>query len=172
MSAERNALAGAASDGSVVGSHAVTYRLSSRPMRATACCDKCVGQCLSRMRGNLHVRLCVQERLMCPAGDRPAGVRIGSPVAGRAGRRETEGAEAPRQPHPWDVCKWSGRNECEREVAPKMSSPGGRARNREGEGSTARRKPIDATGCSGGVVSDGTSIRIHQATGEALLVPT
>ena len=53
-----------------------------------------------------------------------------------------------------------------------MSSPGGRARNREGEGSMARRKPIDAAGCSGGVVSDGTSTRTHQATGETLLVPT
>jgi hypothetical protein len=53
---ERNALAGAASDGSVVGSRAVTYRLSASPMPATACCDKCVGQCLSRMRGNSHVR--------------------------------------------------------------------------------------------------------------------
>ena len=35
--------------------------------------------------------------------------------------------------------KLSGRNDCEREVAPKVRSPGGRARNREGEGSTARR---------------------------------
>src|SRR3954447_26139998 len=66
----------------------------------------------------------------------------------------------------------SGRNESEREVAPKMSSPGGRARNREGEGSMAHRNPIDAVGCSGGVVSDGTTTRTHQATGETLLVPT
>src|SRR5436190_15639557 len=65
----------------------------------------------------------------------------------------------------------SGRNESEREVAPKVSSPGGRARNREGEGSTARRKPIDAAGRSGGVVSDGTTTRTRRATGEALLVP-
>ena len=64
-----------------------------------------------------------------------------------------------------------GRNESEREVAPKVSSPGGRARNREGEVSTTRRKPIDAAGCPGGVVSDGTTTRTHQATGEALLVP-
>ena len=66
----------------------------------------------------------------------------------------------------------SGRNESEREVAPKVSSPGGRARNREGEGRTARRRPIDAAGRSGGVVSDGTTTRAHRATGEALLVPT
>src|SRR6516164_3611157 len=118
------------------------------------------------------VRLCVQERLMCSAGDRPAGVRIGSPVAGRAGRRETDGPEAPRRPHPRDECELSGRNGSEREVAPKVSSPGGRARNREGEGSMARRKPIDAAGCSGGVVSDGTAARTHRATGEPLLVPT
>src|SRR5262245_4577800 len=109
---------------------------------------------------------------MCSAGGRPAGVRIGSPVAGRAGRRVTKGPEAPRQPHPWDECKFSGRNESEREVAPKVSSPGGRARNREGEGCMARRKPIDATSHSGGVVSDGTRTRTHRATGEALLVPT
>src|SRR5215475_490596 len=124
------------------------------------------------MRRHLHVRLCVQERLVCSAGVRPAGVRIGNPVAGRAGPGETEGPEAPRQPHPREECKCSGRNGGEREVAPKGSSPGGRARNREGEGSTARRKPIDAAGCSGGVVSDGTSTRTHQATGETLLVPT
>src|SRR3954453_16006923 len=65
----------------------------------------------------------------------------------------------------------SGRNGSEREVAPKVSSPGGRARNREGEGRMARRRPIDAARCSGGVVSDGTTARTHQATGEALLVP-
>src|SRR5262249_42588873 len=112
------------------------------------------------------------ERLVCSAGDRPVGVRIGSPVAGRAGRRETDGPEAPRQPHPRDEGKFSGRNASEREVAPKVSSPGGRARNREGEGRTARRRPIDATGRSGGVVSDGTRTRTHRATGEALLVPT
>ena len=53
-----------------------------------------------------------------------------------------------------------------------MSSPGGRARNREGEGGTTRCKPMDRAGCSGGVVSDGTTTRTHRATGEALLVPT
>jgi hypothetical protein len=52
-----------------------------------------------------------------------------------------------------------------------VSNPGGRARNREGEGCTTRRKPIDAVGRSGGVVSDGTTTRIHRATGETLLVP-
>jgi hypothetical protein len=39
-----------------VGSHSVTYRLSSRPMRITACCPRCVDQCLSCMRGNTPVQ--------------------------------------------------------------------------------------------------------------------
>src|SRR5436305_14857655 len=64
-----------------------------------------------------------------------------------------------------------GRNESEREVAPKVSSPGGRARNRVGEGSMTRSKPIDRAGRSGGVVSDGTATRSLRAIGEALLVP-
>jgi len=42
------------------------------------------------MRGNFHVRLCVQRRLACSAGDRPAGVKARSPVARIAGWRETE----------------------------------------------------------------------------------
>ena len=57
-------------------------------------------------------------------------------------------------------------------VASTVNGSGGRARNREGEGSMAHRNPVDAVGCSGGVVSDGTNTRTHQATGEALLVPT
>src|SRR5262245_48802426 len=109
---------------------------------------------------------------MCPAGDSPVGVTIGSSVARRAEQRVTNDSEAPRQPHPWDGGKFSGRNESEREVAPKSNSPGGRARSSEGEGSTVRRRPIDSTNRSGGVVSDGTRTRTHRATGETLLVPT
>ena len=40
--------------------------------------------------GKPHVRLCVQLRLACSAGDRPAGVKARSPVARIAGWRETE----------------------------------------------------------------------------------
>src|SRR5262249_48067850 len=66
------------------GHHDVVWMTATRPLR-------------SRMRGNAHVRLCVQERLVCSAGVSPAGVRIGSPVAGRAGRRVTDGPGAPRR---------------------------------------------------------------------------
>ena len=40
--------------------------------------------------GKLHVRLSVQRRLACSAGDKPAGARVRSPVARIAERRETE----------------------------------------------------------------------------------
>jgi hypothetical protein len=56
MTAERKALAGAASDGSVVGPHPVTCRWSARPRSGTAFGKMGVDQCLSRMQGNLPVR--------------------------------------------------------------------------------------------------------------------
>ena len=37
-----------------------------------------------------HARLCVQRRLACSAGDRPAGAKVRSPVAWIAGWRETK----------------------------------------------------------------------------------
>jgi hypothetical protein len=40
--------------------------------------------------GNPLVRLCVQLRLVCSAGGSPARVRIRSPVAWMAGKRETK----------------------------------------------------------------------------------
>jgi hypothetical protein len=43
------------------------------------------------MHGNVPVRLCVQQRLLCPAGVSPVGVRIGSLVAEwQAGGKPTD----------------------------------------------------------------------------------
>jgi len=123
------------------------------------------------VRGNSHARLCVQVRLLCPAGVSPVGVTIGSPVAGwQAGGKPNDlkpidnpifGMGASRRAVTTVNARW-----------PRQGRSGGRARNREGEGSTARRRPIDAMGRSGGVVSDSTATRTQLATGEALLVPT
>src|SRR5205807_3130726 len=44
----------------------------------------------SRMTRECQVRLCVQQRLACSAGDRPAGARVRRPVAWIAGWRETK----------------------------------------------------------------------------------
>ena len=42
------------------------------------------------MNREVHVRLCVQQRLACSAGVSPAGVKVRRPVAGIAGWRETK----------------------------------------------------------------------------------
>ena len=42
------------------------------------------------MSGDVHVRLCVQRRLVCSAGVSPAGVKVRIPVAWIAGWRETK----------------------------------------------------------------------------------
>jgi hypothetical protein len=47
-------------------------------------------ECLSLMMGNYLVGLCVQLRLVCSAGDSPAGVTVRSPVAWMADTRETK----------------------------------------------------------------------------------
>ncbi len=47
-------------------------------------------QRLSPDAGKLHVRVCVQRRLACSAGERPAGARVRSPVVWIAGWRETK----------------------------------------------------------------------------------
>src|SRR5258708_19577029 len=44
----------------------------------------------SRMMREYHVRMCVQERLACSAGDKPAGAKVRSPVVRIAGGRETK----------------------------------------------------------------------------------
>ena len=62
-----------------------------------------------------HVRLCVQRRLACSAGERPAGARVRSPVVWIAGWRETEDSEAYRQRLPRGDDEPPGRNESERE---------------------------------------------------------
>ena len=70
----------------VVGVH-TTQRLNlSKPWEG----PRMIGQCLEPDPGNLAVRECVQESLVCSAGDRPAGAKVRSPVVWMAGRRETK----------------------------------------------------------------------------------
>src|ERR1017187_1107839 len=83
----------------------------------------------------LQPRLCVQRRLACTAGDKPAGARVRSPVAWIAERRETKFLK------PIDD-RLRGRRASHRavmkmnvNVASKVKKSEGRARNREGEGS-------------------------------------
>ena len=99
-----------------------------------------------------HVRLCVQQRLTRSAGESPAKVKARSLVARMAGRRETNDLK------PIDnviirrmTASHRAAAQANAEVAPKVRSPGGRACNREGEGSRVRRKLANMTYSSGGV---------------------
>ena len=121
--------------------------------------------------GKLPVRLCVQRRLACSAGDKPAGARVSGPIAWIAGRRETEflkpidGRLLARRASHRAVIKMNV------DVASKMKISEGRARNREGEGSMASRNLTDAVSPLRRGGSDGTMTRTCWATGEALLAP-
>ena len=44
----------------------------------------------SRVNREVHARLCVQLRLVCSAGGRPAGAKVRRPVVWIAGLRETK----------------------------------------------------------------------------------
>src|ERR1039457_6300267 len=67
----------------------------------------------SRVNREVQARLCVQRRLACSAGDKPAGARVRSPVAWIAGEGNRI-SEAYRRSSPWETRKSSGRNENER----------------------------------------------------------
>src|SRR5215510_9187816 len=101
-------------------------------------------RCLSWMKGNFHVQLCVQRRLACSVGGKKTYQgKSQSPVAWRAGERETNLLK------PLDrlICGMGASRQAvaqaHAEVAPKVSSPGGRACNCEGEGSMGSRRLAD-----------------------------
>ena len=84
----------------------------------------------SRMTRECQVRLCVQLRLACSAGGRPAGARVRSPVVRIAGWRETKILK------PIDAISLGGITSHRAvttvnvHVASKMNGSEGRARNR------------------------------------------
>src|SRR5215469_3237848 len=111
------------------------------------------------MTRECHVRLCVQRRLACSAGNRPAGAKVRSPVARIAERRETEFLK------PIDD-RLLGRRASHRavtkvnvNVASKVNRPEGRACNREGEGSMSRCNLMDTPISLRRGGSDGTMTR-------------
>ncbi len=54
---------------------------------AAKCCESPVEE---RSAVNPHATLCVQSRLVCSAGDKPAGAKVSSSVVRIAGWRETK----------------------------------------------------------------------------------
>ncbi len=75
------------------------------------------------MTGDCHVRMCVQVRLVCSAGVSPVRVRIRSPLAWMAGKRETEYLKPIDKASVRDVSESPGRNESERTGGPESENP-------------------------------------------------
>jgi len=76
-----------------------------------------------------HVRLCVQRRLARSVGANPTQVRTRSLVAWMAGRREINDLKPIDRHILRMVASRRAATKVNAEVAPKVSSPGGRARN-------------------------------------------
>jgi hypothetical protein len=80
--------------------------------------------------GNRHARLCVQRRLACSAGGRPAGATVRSPVVRIAGWRETKILKPIDKISLGEITSHRAVTTVNVEVASKVSGSEGRARNR------------------------------------------
>jgi hypothetical protein len=105
------------------------------------------------------VRLRVQRRLACSAGDKPAGVKVRNPVAWIAGWRETKTLKPIDNAFLGKVASHRAVMKMNAEVASKVKRSEGRARNREGEGSMTSRNLTDAITSLRRGGSDGTLMR-------------
>ena len=82
------------------------------------------------MSREAHVRMCVQRRLACSAGFRPAGARVRSPVAWIAGWRETKTLKPIDKVSQGEITSHRAVTTVNAQVASKVSRSEGRARNR------------------------------------------
>ena len=80
--------------------------------------------------GDRHVRLCVQSRLACSAGGRPAGATVRSPVVRIAGWRETKILKPIDEISFGEITSHRAVTTVNVDVASKMNGSEGRARNR------------------------------------------
>ena len=71
--------------------------------------------------------MCVQRRLVCSAGDSPAGVKARSPVVWIAGWRETNTLKPIDKATERVVASHRAVTKVNAEVASKVTNPGGRA---------------------------------------------
>ena len=124
-----------------------------------------------RKQVNRHVRLCVQRRLACSAGERPAGARVRSPVVWIAGWRETETLKPIDNVSLGKTTSNRAVTTVNAKVASKVRSPEGRVLNRRAKAAWGSRKLTDAAPSLRRGGSDSTVARTCRATGEALLAP-
>jgi hypothetical protein len=81
------------------------------------------------MNREVHVRLCVQRRLACSAGDSPVGARVRSPVVWIAGWRETKTLKPIDKVFLGEITSHRAVTKVNAYVASKVNRPEGRARN-------------------------------------------
>jgi len=79
--------------------------------------------------GNRPVRLCVQRRLACSAGDRPAGAKVRGPVVWIAGWRETKTLKPIDKVSLGEITSHRAVTTVNAQVASKVSGSEGRACN-------------------------------------------
>ncbi len=139
---ERDGRDGSSSGSSDGNAHPCTGWGASRG--GTPICSSCGSsacgrrlECRSRMRRESHVRLCVQRRLACSAGERPAGVRVRSPVVWIAGWRETKTLKPIDNVSLGKTTSHRAVTTVNAKVASKVSSPEGRASDRCGSNTSA-----------------------------------
>ena len=87
-----------------------------------------------------QVRMCVQRRLACSAGDSPAGVRVRRPVAWIAGWRETKTLKPIDEAFLGEVASHQAVTTVNAMMASKMSSSEGRACNRKAKAAWAAER--------------------------------
>src|SRR6266568_3804023 len=79
--------------------------------------------------GDRHVRLCVQRRLACSAGDKPAGAKVRRPVVWIAGWRATKTLKPIDKVSLGEITSHRAVTKVNAQVASKMSGSEGRACN-------------------------------------------
>jgi hypothetical protein len=82
------------------------------------------------MSREAHVRLCVQRRLACSAGGKPAGAKVRSPVVWIAGWRVTKTLKPIDKVSLGEITSRRAVTTVNANVASKVSGTKGRARNR------------------------------------------
>jgi len=123
------------------------------------------------MTRECHVRLCVQERLACSAGDKPAGAKVRRPVVRIAEWRETKTLKPIDEVSLGEITSHRAVTKVNAEVASKVIESEGRARNRRAKAAWVAENLTDTAISPQRGGSDSTVARTRQATGEALLAP-
>src|SRR5208283_1465421 len=117
------------------------------------------------------IQSCVQRRLACSAGERPAGAKVRRPVVWIAGWRETKTLKPIDNVSLGETTSRRAVMKVNANVASKVRSPEGRAHIWRAKAAWGSRNLTEAAPSLRRGGSDSTVARTCRATGEALLAP-